>query len=1840
MPTSKTIEPNATETNVTTLSLTNPDLVLATGTPDTGKYGNNYDGETDADGSISAVFASTGVDLELTFDAFDSDRDNEIQVYLNGTLLGSVKKGINDGLTGEKFLIPAADQLPGNNLLTFEQTFDITWKWGVTNIMVAEPGTVVADMELDIGVRDINSYGNRFDGQSDADGEITATFTGGVEDLELTFDAYDVDSDGEIEVFLNGVSIASIDKGLNNGFSEQVISIPLADQNVGENTLTFAQTVNNGFVWGVKNVLVATPGAADAAIVLTQGEVETGKYGNKYDGQTDLDGEVAMTFESTGKTMLLEFDAFDIDSTGEVEVYINGTLLGPVSVGLNDATSAKSFLIDTGVQVPGTNEITFVQAKKLSFKWGVTNVVIDEAPLDLADMVLERGVMDTGSYGNKFNGTSDTDGVVKALFQGGTEDLRLTFDAFDLDHRGEVEVFLNGESIAKLAKGKNNALEAQDIIIKVADQAAGLNELTFEQTRSNTYKWGVTNVEIDTVQDTYTPDDARYDEQWSLKAAGDLERIWTEYTGDGVSVAVYDDGIDTSHTDLDGNYDASKHVTVAGGPLDAADGPGTHGTAVAGIIAAENDGNGIVGVAFDAGITGVNIIEGTASASNANLNPFGNAMNQMDTFDVVNHSWGVDPGFAEADAAPGGLFERSLSAFENAAANGRGGQGTVVVKSSGNAEANSNGDQMDGSRYTITVAATTEENEIASYSNHGSNVFISGPSAGGLLQAGSGILTTDVTGAGGFQAGKYTGTTNLDGFGGTSAAAPFVTGVAALMLEADETLGWRDVQNILAYSSTHTGRFFGPQPSTPFFDFENDKWQFNGADNWNGGGLHFSEDYGYGQVDAYNAVRMAEVWKLFGDAQTSANEITHQITDASGVKVNSGGRKQIELDTAGVDMTVENVQVTLDINDNTVNVFLISDSGTRVALYRSGDAAEGAMTWTFGAEGFRGESLGGIWKLEVFNKDGARVTINEYTVDWYGADPSQAGAGDDVYHYTDEIFERLVRETKDGDLQALTTDASRTTLEDTDGGVDWLNFAAITGDITLDMSDGGTAASAGREFISLVNGSAIENAVGGDGRDTFTGNSGANELLGMRGNDAISGAGGNDDISGGDGDDVLNGDGGADTLLGQKGADVIFGGLGGDTINGGIGADVLNGEDGADTILGGDGADLIRGGIGNDQLEGQIGNDTIFGDAGDDTLLGGNGNDYLDGGADNDTINGGFGADTLIGGSGDDVMSGGDGIDTAVYNGAAATVDLNITTAQAVGSGYGSDTLNGIENLVGGAGNDTFTGDAQNNVLSGNAGDDTLNGGDGADTLNGGEDNDTLNGGLQGDVLNGENGNDTLNGGGGNDTLNGGGGFDDLNGGNGSDTLDGGFGSDTLRGGAGDDSLNGGGGSDTVIYDGAAATVDLTVATAQAIGSGYGSDTLSSIENVTGGAEGDDFTGDGSNNVLDGAGGDDTLTGNGGNDQLIGGAGLDTLNGGSGNDTLDGGADADTLNGGSGTDTLNGGEGDDNLDGGTENDTLNGGIGIDTMFGGGGDDTLNGDEGDDTLNGDEGNDTLNGGLGQDELNGGIGNDTLNGGDNNDILNGGADDDILNGDAGDDTLNGDGGADTLIGGLGNDALNGGDGIDTVVYDGAAATVDLSVTSAQSIGVDYGADALSGIENVTGGNAADTLTGNGLGNVLTGAGGDDILSGGAGDDTLDGGDNADTLNGDSGADTVDGGNGDDALNGGSENDTLIGGAGLDTLNGGDGDDVLTGGSDADVFEFALGGDADRITDFTLSGAGEDDISLFFGATLTFGDLNISDDGLGNALVDMGSGDTLTLEGVDFTLLTSDHFNFFDV
>ena len=205
---------------------------------------------------------------------------------------------------------------------------------------------------------------------------------------------------------------------------------------------------------------------------------------------------------------------------------------------------------------------------------------------------------------------------------------------------------------------------------------------------------------------------------------------------------------------------------------------------------------------------------------------------------------------------------------------------------------------------------------------------------------------------------------------------------------------------------------------------------------------------------------------------------------------------------------------------------------------------------------------------------------------------------------------------------------------------------------------------------------------------------------GTSGNETITAANGTDHI-------IYGGSGGNDTLNGNTGNNTLFGQTGNDTLNGNDGNDVLVGQDGIDTLNGGNGSDTLVGGDGNDNVNGGAGNDTIRYAFGDDT-------DTVNGGAEIDTVEivGTASADTLdvsFNGTALTAFEGGSlaaveavtadlagGADTLVYTWAGTvSVDLNN------GTGSGFSFISGIENVTGGAGNDTITGDGNNNTLLG-----------------------------------------------------------------------------------------------------------------------------------------------------------------------------------------------------------------------------------------------------------------------------------------------------------------------------------------------------------------------------------------------------------------------------------------------------------------------------------------------------------------------------------------------------------
>jgi Ca2+-binding RTX toxin-like protein len=186
-----------------------------------------------------------------------------------------------------------------------------------------------------------------------------------------------------------------------------------------------------------------------------------------------------------------------------------------------------------------------------------------------------------------------------------------------------------------------------------------------------------------------------------------------------------------------------------------------------------------------------------------------------------------------------------------------------------------------------------------------------------------------------------------------------------------------------------------------------------------------------------------------------------------------------------------------------------------------------------------------------------------------------------------------------------------------------------------------------------------------------------------------------------------------------------------------------------------------------DTLTGNANANVLSGLGGNDTLNGGAGNDMLDGGAGNDMLNGGADDDTLYGSAGYDTMDGGPGSNTADYSAVgpgcvnASLVSGIVYKFNASGTGYTTDAMTNIQNLVGTAWADALAGNEGSNVLYGGAGTDYLTGAGG---------NDVLDGGDGADNLYGDGGDDVVYGGGGNDTIHGDAGTDALIGGTGSDT--------------------------------------------------------------------------------------------------------------------------------------------------------------------------------------------------------------------------------------------------------------------------------------------------------------------------------------------------------------------------------------------------------------------------------------------------------------------------------------
>lgn len=453
--------------------------------------------------------------------------------------------------------------------------------------------------------------------------------------------------------------------------------------------------------------------------------------------------------------------------------------------------------------------------------------------------------------------------------------------------------------------------------------------------------------------------------QWHLRNTGQLPgtlgidvnvtTVWDSYTGLGIRMGIVDDGLEVAHPDLSPNADTvNDHDWNDATPDDPTGNPSsdTHGTACAGVAGASgSNGLGVSGAAPNAMLVGLRLIAGSISdADEAEALSWKNNIIQL-----YSNSWGPsDDGSDLRDAGP--LVKQALA---NGATTGRDGKGSIWLWAAGNGgdvQDNSNYDGYANSIYTIAVAAMNDTGGRSAYSEPGANVLICAPS-------------NDITGS---HRGITTTTTNAGytySFGGTSSATPLAAGVAALLLQSNPNLGWRDVKEILLRSATKVNA-------------AHSDWINNGA------GYHFNHEYGAGLINAQAAVTMASSWTNLGP------QVTNQIAQ-TGLSVaipdnNATGVTRTFTVPGTVAMRVEHATLHVAATHGRrgdLEITLTSPSGTASKLFVNhfGDSNLN-LDWTFSSVRHWGEAASGNWTMKIADRAGGTAgTLTGATLTLYGA---------------------------------------------------------------------------------------------------------------------------------------------------------------------------------------------------------------------------------------------------------------------------------------------------------------------------------------------------------------------------------------------------------------------------------------------------------------------------------------------------------------------------------------------------------------------------------------------------------------------------------------------------------------------------------------------------------------------------------------------------------------------------------------------------------------------------------------------------------------------------------------
>lgn len=434
------------------------------------------------------------------------------------------------------------------------------------------------------------------------------------------------------------------------------------------------------------------------------------------------------------------------------------------------------------------------------------------------------------------------------------------------------------------------------------------------------------------------------------------------YSGKGVSVTFLDDGLERDHPDIEQNYDPEASTDINGNDKDPMPryehtNENKHGTRCAGEVAAvANNSVCSVGVAFNAGIGGIRMLDGdvtdSSEAASLSLN--------MDHIDIYSASWGPDDNGEVVDG-PGPLAKR---AFADGAQLGRKGLGSIFVWASGNGGRFNDSCACDGyanSIYTMSISSTSENSEKPWYLEECSSTLATTYSSGDERRGEHEIITTDIHHK---CTQKHTG---------TSAAAPLAAGIIALALEANPSLTWRDVMYLTVLSSEAKA-------------IRSNNYIMNKR------GLLVSSRYGFGLMNAGKMAEFARDWQNIPEmvsCSTQNSKFKSQtVINAHFVEaILNTDACQSSLNEVNYIEQVEIITTIRAPNRGKLEIYLTSPMGTKTLILprRSRDSSDAGFTdWAFMSVQLWGEYPKGDWILSVASSDGSTVLIKDFQLIVHG----------------------------------------------------------------------------------------------------------------------------------------------------------------------------------------------------------------------------------------------------------------------------------------------------------------------------------------------------------------------------------------------------------------------------------------------------------------------------------------------------------------------------------------------------------------------------------------------------------------------------------------------------------------------------------------------------------------------------------------------------------------------------------------------------------------------------------------------------------------------------------------